>query len=94
MKVRETAMDADTMVIIGDTGWQEAFTDNIGHLFRSCQKEFGRCIGKLYRDVAVAFYPPVARCIGWAFQKRVKYEDVNDTYLSEIWVEYRKESKQ
>jgi len=63
----------------GDSGLYEPFTDDIRRLFRSLQREYGRCIGKVRID-------PDGKVIGWVFEKRVKYEDVNETYLLETWV--------
>lgn len=69
----------------GDGGVYEAYTADIGKLFRSMQKEHGRCTGKVYIDRL----DEEARQVGWTFEKRVPYSDVRtkeDTYLQEAWV--------
>lgn len=53
----------------------------IGEIFRAFQKEYGRCVSKVYRDTDDG---PVA--IGWVFQKREKYDDSNETFLREVWI--------
>jgi hypothetical protein len=53
----------------------------VGELFRSFQKEFGRCTSKVYVDT-----PDGAKPVGWVFVKREKYEDVNEHYIHETWV--------
>lgn len=71
----------------GESGIYEAYTDDIGKLFRSMQKEYGRCIGKVYIDTK----DEKAHTIGWVFSKRMKYEDARDNspdsfYTREVWV--------
>jgi len=56
----------------------------IGEIFRACQREHGRCIGKVFVDRFLHSDPPKA--IGWVFVKREKYEDVNEYFLHETWV--------
>jgi hypothetical protein len=70
---------------IGESGWYEPFTDNLGELFKSLRKEYGRCVSRVYQDTPDGTADPV----GWVFQKRVKYWDANETYLQETWVTYR-----
>lgn len=53
-----------------------------GELFRFCQKEYGRCVSKVY----VEKLGQEDRPVGWVFEKNVKYSDVNETYLQETWV--------
>lgn len=80
----------DTGYVFGECNWYEPFTDDRGELFRSCQREYGRCTSTVYKDVrrAVAFNPPVTRTYwnGWFFEKRRKYEDCDETYLQGTWV--------
>ncbi len=57
----------------------EPYTDNIADLFLSYQREFGRCISKIYMD-------PDAQAIGWVFEKKMKYSDCNEYYLQHTWV--------
>jgi len=71
--------------LLHDSGWYEPFTDNLGQLFKFLQKEYGRCVSRVYQDAP----DRVADPIGWVFQKRVKYQDCNETYLQEVWVTHR-----
>lgn len=70
------------LIHIGETGVFEAWTNDRGKLFRSLQREYGRCTGAVYTERPNG----KARRIGWTFQKRVRYEDCNETYLREVWV--------
>jgi hypothetical protein len=54
----------------------KAFTNNIGKLFRSLQREFGRCMSKVYIDA-----PGGEVHIGWTFRKRE-----NPFVWREVWV--------
>ncbi len=80
--LRETYVNVTENCQSGKSDVYESFTDKIGTLFRSLQKEYGRCIGKVYIDVK-----DKAKQIGWIFQKRQSYTDVNETYLQETWIE-------
>lgn len=65
-------------VLIGEHPVYETGHDTIANLFRSLQKEYGRCTGRVYHDD----HGP----IGWVFIKQEKYEDTNEPYLQETWV--------
>ena len=73
--------DNNTRYGIGDSGVYESRFETPGEVYRYALKEYGRCTGKVYidRDGRAAH-------IGWAFQKRRKYDDCNETYLAETWV--------
>ena len=66
----------------GDSDIIEAFTDNPGELFRSCQKEYGRCISKVYVDCPSG----KVKAIGWVFEKTARYEDTDEPFMQETWV--------
>jgi hypothetical protein len=66
---------------IGNSGQYEPFTDDLGMLYRHLQKEYGRCISKIYIDTKDGAKP-----VGWVFEKKVRYSDCDDTYLQEAWV--------
>lgn len=68
---------------IGDSDVYETFTDDRGELYRSLQKEYGRCTGRVYVDGADGGPP---KAVGWVFLQRATYEDCNETYLRETWV--------
>lgn len=59
----------------------ETYHKTISSLFRTCQKEYGRCEVSLYIDT-----PQGTKRIGWVFLKRAKYDDSHQTYLQETWV--------
>ncbi len=65
----------------GESGPYEAFTEDVKRLFRSLSKEYGRCVSRVYIDENGESKP-----IGWVFQKRKKYEDVDEYYILETWV--------
>jgi len=85
LHINETWVNADKGYQVGDSGWYEPYTDDLGRLFKAMQKEYGGCVSKIYLDA------PDGTCfpVGWVFQKRVKYSDCNETYLQETWVSYR-----
>ena len=56
----------------GSSGIYESFTDNVGVLFRELQKEYGRCISKVYIDTKTGVRP-----VGWVFQRRETYQILN-----------------
>lgn len=53
----------------------------IGDIFRMFQREYGRCVSKVYIDTEDG-----VKAIGWVFQKREKYEDSDKTYIREVWI--------
>lgn len=81
--VQETFLNATEGYAFGeseptDTGYEDG---QMGDLFRSCQREYGRCVSRVYVDRDGETHP-----VGWVFQKRDRYEDTGDTYLREVWV--------
>lgn len=64
----------------GDTDPYETYTDDIGELFKDLQRQYGRCVSKVYtdRDGAIA--------IGWVFQKKMQYTDTGEDYIQETWI--------
>ena len=79
--IEETRTNATEGYSYGDSGVYETFTDNKGELFRSLQKEFGRCTSCVYIDTANGI-----KSVGWVFQKKQRYSDCNKFYLAETWV--------
>ena len=74
--------------MLGDSDWYEAYTDDEGELFRSLQKEYGRCISKVYVDQVNEPLNP--KKVGWVFLKKVEYSDVRGQYfLRETWVDMK-----
>ena len=80
--ISETYISVTENVIYGEVEPYETFTDNIGRLFRKLQRDHGRCRGSIRIDTKDG----VSKRVGWVFQKRMKYTDVNETYLAETWV--------
>lgn len=56
-----------------------------GELFRAMQKEYGRCVSRVYVDTADGKAQPV----GWYFESRQPYSDArkpSDTYIRGAWI--------
>jgi hypothetical protein len=94
LEIRETYVNATKEHGIGDSGWYEPWASDRGELFRSLQKEYGRCVSRMYRDIPGGSPPVIA--VGWVFQGNDEYEDARPswtkerrTYLREVWVEVR-----
>jgi hypothetical protein len=81
MLVTEEYLNRTENYMIGDSGPYEPYTDNLKELFNTYQRQFGRCISKVYIDIQNQ-----AKAIGWVFQKLEKYEDTHEPYLMETWV--------
>ena len=81
--VNETWTNETEHYGIGESDWYETYEMTLGALFRKMWFEYGRCVSKMYRDRKDA--PPIV--IGWVFEKRVKYEDVKETFVRVTWVE-------
>lgn len=67
---------------LSDTEYHETKYDNTSELYRALVKEYGRCIGRLYVDMK----DDSTKHIGWVFVKRMRYDDVPETFLCETWV--------
>lgn len=48
MFIHETYINATKGYQFGDSGWYEPYTDSAGKLFRSLQREYGRCTGWVF----------------------------------------------
>lgn len=78
---------------LGDADWYEPYTDNLGQLFKSLRREYGRCTSRVYVDTPDGTPDP----IGWVFEKQVEYEDADRARLTgrerlynrQVWVTYR-----
>lgn len=78
----EAFVDKDRHIRFGEAEPYESFTDDTGKLFKSCQREYGRCTSKIYIDTKQG----KTLKIGWVFLERDKYQDCNKTYLREVWI--------
>ena len=75
---QEAWIDVDRNLRCGDTEVYETRYEKPGDLFRSCQREYGRCTSKVY----VGDGHP----IGWVFEKKKQYDDSKDTFILQTWV--------
>jgi len=92
--VKEVFVNETDHYIFNDGDWYETYTDNRSKLFRNMQREYGRCISKIYMDVSVGqFHGAVIRKpkqVGWVFEKKMAYEDNSKKfYIRTVWVEVR-----
>jgi hypothetical protein len=79
--IEERFVNQDENCIFGSTEPYEPFTENVGQLFRSLRKDYGRCTGHVYQDTKDGTI-----AIGWVFLGRDNYEGESRTYLREVWV--------
>jgi hypothetical protein len=82
LMVNESWVNATKGWRCGESGVYETCVNNVYQLFRAMQKEYGRCVSKMYVDEANG----KAKHIGWVFQKRRQYDDCKETYIQETWV--------
>lgn len=81
--VRETFVNETRGYRFGETPAYETYTDDLGRLFRDMQREYGRCVSSMYVDKRDGRTVQT----GWVFSKRMQYEDCDETYTREVWVE-------
>jgi len=85
--IQETWENGTENYILGDSGLYEPFTEDIGRLFGSLQKECGRCIGKVYIDLFNKKKELTdTKAVGWIFERISHYEDTGEKYLHKTWV--------
>ena len=82
---QETFIDLDQGTRFGESPVYETFTDDKGELYRSNQREYGRCKGRVFIDT-----PKGVKAVGWVFVGRQRYEDTGEPYLREVWVTLHK----
>lgn len=83
MYTKETYINRSENVMIGESDFLETWTDNIGELFRSLQKEYGRA-QKMFIDDPDTGAP---KQVGWVFTGKDHYTDTGEPYTREVWVE-------
>ncbi len=92
--VSETYVNADKGYVYIDNPPYESYTNNMQRLFLNLQREFGRCVSKMYVDCKDGS----TKEVGYVFQKRVEYDDPPrynpygkrykpKTYTQEVWVQ-------
>jgi hypothetical protein len=85
LQIKEVWVNGSADYLIGSSEWYEPFTDNLGKLFKSLRKEYGRCVSRVYQDAPDGTADP----IGWVFEKNQRYTDTQEKYLQETWVTHR-----
>jgi hypothetical protein len=80
--IQETWIDQKNKSIIGETDIYETFTDSKGKLFKALQNEYGRCVSKIFIDDLDG----KTKQVGWVFEKKQKYDDVNEFFILETWI--------
>lgn len=83
MYVLEIHVNATEEMRIGESEPYEAWTDDVGRLFKGLQKEYGRCTGKVYVESSI---DGASNHIGWVFSKLKSYSDSTDTYMHKVRV--------
>lgn len=87
MLIGETFYNATEGYRFGSLEPYEPWTNDTGKLFRTLQREYGRCTSSVYVDSPDNGKP---HRIGWVFQKRMEYEDYRGHgeryYTREVWV--------
>lgn len=86
MFVSEVYLNATEEHLMWESGVYEAYTNDIGQLYRGYQKDYGRCISKIY-----VYIDPdnQSQPVGWVFQSRAYYngpDEPDGDYLREVWV--------
>ena len=97
MLIQETRIDRTRNISYGSTDWYEPFTKDKGTLFKTLQKEYGRCTNRVYidrhlpapDDGTTGAYTTTTIPVGWVFCKNARYEDTKEVYLCETWVTLR-----
>ncbi len=73
--------------IFSQEPFEQTAATSRGKLFRQLQKEFGRCVSKIYVDQTDG----TIKQIGWTFERMEEYSDNRgsrrDKYVREVWVE-------
>jgi len=79
--ISETWVNKTENYIVGESEVYETFTDDKGKLFKNLQREYGRCISKVYVDEGGE-----TKTIGWIFEKTAYYTDTKEKYIQETWI--------
>jgi hypothetical protein len=83
--IQESWIDKTQGLRSGDTEVYETYFEEgeEGKLFRHLQKEYGKCVSKVYIGDNVP--------IGWVFEKKEHYTDTGEPYTLETWVTLHKQ---
>jgi hypothetical protein len=80
--IQESLVNETKGYRVFDSPVYESYHETVKSLFSTLQKLYGRCRSGVFVDGEDG----KARKIGWCFEKSVKYEDVNETYLQSAWI--------
>ena len=91
--IKEEWIDRTRRAYSGSTEPYETSTGDIGTLFKSLQKRYGRCVSKMYFSKTIDGQLKTIQS-GWVFQRKQKYQDCDKYYISETWITvYKSEPK-
>lgn len=62
--------------------WDNGLCETPSEVYKSAQKEYGRCVSKMYIDTKDG----KTKHIGWVFEKKYLYEDTQKPYIQETWI--------
>lgn len=88
IKISETWVNRTEGYTIGDSGIYETYTNDIDELFKSLEDEYGKFISKMYLESGGKSVE-----VGWVFSKTDYYEDTQEPYTKETWVEIKDPEK-
>ena len=75
----------DEQINLEDTIFDPDSDTLYGDIFRDSQKEYGRCVSKVYVETS-----DKVKHIGWVFEKKLPYDGDADrydhSYIQEVWV--------
>ena len=69
-----------TAISVGNVPVETEYKDKEA-LLTACEREFGKCTGKLY-----AYSKGKRVTVGWTFERKQKYSDTRKPYTQETWV--------
>ena len=85
IQTKETYINRTRGCTIGEEEWRDCFFQNGKNLFKSLQKQYGRCESKIYIDVPMGDGTFRTVSCGWVFSKYKKEE----SFILETWIELK-----
>ena len=81
--IQEECVDRTRDISFGRSDVYETYFEQgqEGKLFRHLQKEYGKCVSKVYIDKGLT-----VKAIGWVFEKTECYDDTHEPFTQETWV--------
>ena len=80
--ISETHVNATEHYRYEATPPYESFADTKGELFRELQRDYGRCLGKVYVDTKDG----ELHMVGWCFRRTDYYTDTGEPFAHEVWI--------